>query len=651
MCGIAGILNLDGAPAEASLLRGMIQVLRHRGPDDNGVYADAAVGLAHARLSIVDLSSGHQPMKNADGSLWITFNGEIFNHVELRETLARKGHVFATTSDTEVILHMYAEAGEDCVRHFNGQWAFAIWDARKRKLFLSRDRLGIRPLFYARTARTFVFGSEIKSLLMHPGVERRLDLVALSQIFTFWWCLPPRSIFQDVLELPPGHSLTVERGDIAVRRHWQIEFGIEPNGHADVGACAEQLRGLLLDATRLRLRADVPVAAHLSGGLDSAVVAAFTRKVNDTPLKTFSITFEDPELDESVFQNEAVRRLGTEHQAVHCSTEDIGREFPDVIWHTETPILRTAPAPLFRLSRLVREHGYKVVLTGEGSDEILGGYDIYKEAKIRRFWAAQPDSKLRPLLLRKLYPYMRDLQRQPDAYLKAFFRVRPQDLASPFFSHLPRWELTGKLQMFFSRDVRAALRSYDPCAELEQQLPKDYARWDPFCQAQYLEAAYLLPAYILSSQGDRVAMAHAVEGRSPFLDHRVVEFAAQLPPHLKMKVLDEKHLLKRCTTDLVPASVRRRPKQPYRAPGVSSFFRADGSGAREAYVEELLSPQRLQKDGVFDPVAVEKLVAKAKRGHTIGVKDDMAVVGILSTQLVLDRFIENFSGRAGHGAV
>ena len=591
MCGIAGILNLDGTPAEASLLRGMIQVLRHRGPDDNGVYADAAVGLAHARLSIVDLSSGHQPMKNADGSLWITFNGEIFNHVELRETLARKGHVFATTSDTEVILHMYAEAGEDCVRHFNGQWAFAIWDARKRKLFLSRDRLGIRPLFYARTARTFVFGSEIKALLMHPGVERRLDLVALSQIFTFWWCLPPRSIFQNVLELPPGHSLTVERGDITVRRHWQIEFGIEPNGHADVGACAEQLRGLLLDATRLRLRADVPVAAHLSGGLDSAVVAALTRKVNDTPLKTFSITFEDPELDESVFQNEAVRRLGTEHQTVHCSTEDIGREFPDVIWHTETPILRTAPAPLFRLSRLVREHGYKVVLTGEGSDEILGGYDIYKEAKIRPCAAPsssvlpggsrdrrrrpaavsrprsshlliflvikiQPPTKLRPLLLRKLYPYMRDLQRQPDSYLKAFFRVRPQDLASPFFSHLPRWELTGKLQMFFSRDVRAALRSYDPCAELEQQLPKDYARWDPFCQAQYLEAAYLLPAYILSSQGDRVAMAHAVEGRSPFLDHRVVEFAAQLPPHLKMKVLDEKHLLKRCTTDLVPASVR-----------------------------------------------------------------------------------------------
>jgi asparagine synthase (glutamine-hydrolysing) len=641
MCGIAGILNLDGRCVEPADLHRMIERVRHRGPDESGIHATKQVGLAHARLSIIDLASGQQPMHNEDKSVSIVFNGEIFNHVELRAELLRRGRRFRTQCDTEVILRLYEEEGEECVRHLNGQWAFAIWDDRREELFLSRDRLGVRPLFYTVADGAFVFGSEIKSLFRLPRVTREIDPIALDQIFTFWVTIPPRTAFKDVLELPPGHSMTVRDGRIAVRRHWQLDFGGSPEAGADLhgseDACAERLLDLLADATRIRLRSDVPVGAYLSGGLDSTIVTALIRKVSQAPLKTFSVTFDDPEFDESAYQNEAVRFLGTEHQEARCTHDDIARVFPDVVWHTEKPILRTAPAPLYMLSGLVRQHGYKVVLTGEGADEMLGGYDIFKEAKIRRFVAARPESRIRPLLLKRLYPYLENLQAQPGAYLKAFFDVRPGETDSEFFSHTPRWNLTSRLKMLFADPLRAEIGSYDGYAELRAQLPSGYSRWDGFGQAQYLEATYLLPGYILSSQGDRMAMAHSVEGRFPFLDHRVVEFAARLPPRLKMKVLDEKYLLKRCAEGLVPPSVRKRPKQPYRAPDGKCFF----GGPRPEYVDMLLSPRRVEQDGIFNPFAVQKLVGKFRQGRAIGIKDNMALVGVLSTQVVVDQFVRN----------
>jgi len=405
MCGIAGVMHMDGALADPGLLRRMIQKVQYRGPDDDGVYVDQQVGLAHVRLSIIDPALGHQPMQDESGSLWITFNGEIFNYVELRAELVRKGHRFLTHSDTEVILHHYAEKGEKCVEDFNGQWAFAIWDKKKRKLFLSRDRLGVRPLFYTLHDRAFLFASEMKSLLSCPGVPRQIDPVGLDQIFTYWVTLPPRTIFRGIHELPPGMSLSVQDGKLETRRYWQLNYPshnggmIGPKAERDV---ASRLMDLLVDATRLRLRADVPVGAYLSGGLDSSVITAVVKKYTDNPLKTFSVTFEDAEFDESAYQKEVSRALGVERLEVRCADEAIGRVFARVIWQTERPILRTAPAPLYILSSLVRDNGYKVVLSGEGSDEMLGGYDLFKEAKIRRFWAACPDSKIRPLLLKRL---------------------------------------------------------------------------------------------------------------------------------------------------------------------------------------------------------------------------------------------------------
>lgn len=648
MCGIVGIVNLIGSPIDQGLLRNMLDMLQHRGPDAIGTYTDKQVGLAHARLSIIDLAGGHQPMHNEDKSVWITFNGEIFNYKELRQDLIRKGHAFATQSDTEVIVHLYEEEGEECVRYLNGQWAFAIWDANRQRLFLSRDRLGVRPLFYTIAGQTLLFASEIKSILAHPAVTRAIDLQALDQLFTFWVTLQPKTIFKDILELPPGHSLTVEHGKTFVQPYWQLNYPscVVPMDEQD---CADRLLELLADAVKLRLRSDVPVGAYLSGGLDSTVITALIKRFSDTPLKTFSVTFEDPEFDESAFQKTAINFLKTDHAEIHCSYQDIGRAFPQVIWHTEKPLLRTAPTPLYLLSRLVRDHGYKVVLTGEGSDEMLGGYDVFKEAKIRRFWGAFPESKIRPLLLKRLYPYLQNLQSQSPAYLKAFFHVRQDDLSSPLFSHLPRWELTSKTKMFFSEAVKSELKGDDVYTDLKGLLPSDYFKWDGFSQSQYLEAMFLLPGYILSSQGDRMAMAHSVEGRFPFLDHRVVEFASRIPPRLKMKVLNEKYILKRAVGDLVPLSIKKRAKQPYRAPEAKSFFGGDTGVARHEYVDELLSANRIQKDGIFNPDSVQNLVGKAQKGQAIGIRDNMALVGILSTQLVIDQFINNFSGRHKSG--
>ncbi|HWQ68958.1 MAG TPA: asparagine synthase C-terminal domain-containing protein, partial [Patescibacteria group bacterium] len=369
------------------------------------------------------------------------------------------------------------------------------------------------------------------------------------------------------------------------------------------------------------------------------------KRFTNTPLKTFSVTFDDPEFDESAYQKEVTHFLGTDHQEVRCTRRDIAQAFPEVIWHTEKPILRTAPAPLYLLSRLVRDNGYKVVLTGEGSDEMLGGYDIFKEAKIRRFWSAHPNSRFRPLLLKRLYPYLQNLQTQSDAYLQAFFHVKPEDRSDPFFSHLPRWDLTARIKIFFSEEVKSQLKAHDAYAEMKGLLPAEYFGWDGFSQAQYLEAAHLLPGYILSSQGDRMAMAHSVEGRFPFLDHRVVEFASTIPPRLKMKALNEKYILKHAVGNLIPPSVKKRSKQPYRAPEAQSFIGTAEQPVRNEYIEGLLSSDRVQKDGIFNPGAVQKLVEKIQRGRAIGIKDNMALVGILSTQLVVDQFIKDFDRR------
>jgi asparagine synthase (glutamine-hydrolysing) len=638
MCGIAGYVNGETGRLSRADLEKMMRSIRHRGPDASGAYLDGECGMGHLRLSIIDLSGGDQPMQNEDRSLQIVFNGEIFNYIELREELVRKGHIFATRSDTEVILHMYEDLGEDCVARFNGQWAFAIWDRNERKLFLSRDRLGVRPLFYTFAGGAFLFASEVKALFACPQVSREIDVEALDEIFTFWHCLPPRTAFRGVSELPPGHSAYVSGGAIQTRRYWDICYGSSDSSlETDAEDAQEQLLEILNDAVRVRMRSDVPVGAYLSGGLDSTLITALAKRYTDK-LHTFSVRFDEGEFDEGPYQREAARYLETEHDEVRCTNREIGEVFPQVVWHTEKPILRTAPAPLFILSRLVRNSGYKVVLTGEGADEMFGGYDIFKECKIREFWAAHPQSRLRPLLLRRLYPYLTNIQSKPASFLRLFYGVRPEDLQSCFFSHLPRWRVTTKLKLFFSDQTKSALDSREGTCDLKRDLPESYFRWSQFGRAQYLEARGLLPGYILSSQGDRVAMAHAVEGRFPFLDPRVVEMSARLPVRMKVNALREKYLLKRCAAGVVPPLVSQRKKQPYRAPDAQSFL----SDRSLEFVEDLLCPEQVQRDGVFDSRAVSALVKKGRDGQISGAGDNMAVVGIISTQLLVHQYINHW---------
>lgn len=637
MCGITGIIS-QGAPVQPEQLDRMLMSIEHRGPDGFGRWHAGNVAIGHARLSIIDISGGRQPMSNEDGTVWITFNGEIFNYVELREELAKKGHKFSTNSDTEVIVHLYEDLGERCVERLNGQFAFAIWDRKRSELFLARDRMGIRPLFYASSGGVFYFASEIKAIFAGGTVTRELDTAALDEIFTFWCTTPPRTAFKGVHELAPAHFLKVKNGVVTEKRYWDIPLSPEPEEMKFEDA-VEGLRELLIDSTRLQLRADVPIGAYLSGGLDSSITTALIRQLSTSKLHTFSVAFDDKDYDESHFQKEVAGALGTEHHEVRCSYKDISSVFPQIIWHAEKPILRTAPAPLFILSRLVRDSGLKVVLTGEGADEIAGGYDIFKETKIRQFWARFPDSRIRPLLLKRLYPYLPAFQNQSSAYREAFFNGGLSDPSDIFFSHKPRWQTTSKLKGFFSKDLESGRDVAGPEEKLKQTLPDGFSGWSSMAKAQYLEASGLLPGYILSSQGDRVLMGNSVEGRYPFLDHRVVEYCSKLPMRFKLKALNEKHILKEAMKGSIPASVVKRTKQPYLAPDSRSFF--SGSSVPD-YVEELLSESCISEFGYFNPKAVGLLVKKCKRGGAIGFKDNMAFVGILSTQLIHSLFIKDF---------
>lgn len=642
MCGIAGYFGTPSMhqPPEL-LLRRMIGAIRHRGPDESGTHVEPGVGLGHARLSIIDIDTGQQPMANDDGDVVVTFNGEIFNFVELRRELMAKGHVFRTESDTEVIIRAYEEMGPDCVTAFNGDFAFALWDRRRRRFMLARDRMGVRPLFYAWRSGCLYFASEAKALFEVPGIDAELDPVALDQTFTFWFPLAPRTAFKGICSLPPAHRMVASPHEVAVRPYWRLDYpdaaetaALDNRPEADI---AEELRGLLTDATRIRLRSDVPVGAYLSGGLDSSIIAALVRQMEPERLRTFSVTFESDEFDESAFQSEMVRALGTDHTAVPCRTADIGRMFPDVIRHAEQPLLRTAPAPLFALSRLVRDNAFKVVLTGEGADEVFAGYDIFKEAKLRRFCAAQPKSQWRQLLFQRLYPYLPALKGQSQSYRNAFFGAGLEATDDPLFSHLPRFRTTAGGKALFSAEMREELHGYDALDDLRAHLPADFSRWHPLSQGQYLETAHLLPGYILSAQGDRVAMAHSVEGRFPFLDHRLVEFASRIPPRLKIRGLREKHILREAMGDILPPSIGDRVKQPYRAPDSPAFV---GPEAPD-YVAGQLAPAAIAKAGFFAPRSVDKLVTKCRSGSFLGFRDNMAMVGILSTQLLHHSFAED----------
>ncbi len=640
MCGIAGYYNFKHRPEkDLSCLERMIASLQHRGPDGYGFFQDKRAGLAHARLAIIDLDGGWQPIHNEDKSCWIIFNGEIFNYPELRQQLLRRGHTFSTQSDTEVIIHLYEEKGEACLQELNGQFAIAIYDCNRQELFLARDRMGIRPLFYTVHNGQVLFGSEIKALFSASNdVPRAIDPAVLVEIFTFWSPGGNETVFKDVQQIAPGCLLKIDQsGRMTQKRYWEIPFGSATWSTDSEQDLAEQLRELLLDATRLRLRADVPVGAYLSGGLDSSSITSLIKNFTENRLKSFSVTFSDQVYDEQSQQNIMVEYLGTDHHSIHCTYNDIGKVFPDVVYHTESPVVRTAPAPLYMLSSLVRNKNYKVVLTGEGADEILGGYDIFKEAKVRAFIAGNSASSCRSYLLKRLYPYLALSPSRSAEYACRFFDTGAP-LDDVFYGHRPRWKTASGMHQFLTDEITSAVQN-KTVEKLQADWQNTLQGLDVLSRTQFLESRLLLGNYLLCSQGDRMSMAHSVEGRYPFLDHRVVEFACTVPPRLRMKALNEKNILKKAMADYLPHSIAQRKKQPYMAPDILSFF-----GDKEPdYVDFFLSEKLLGEAGLFKEKAVNRLLTKCRKKKRQGFRENMAFVGMLSTMIVYHKFIKEFA--------
>lgn len=640
MCGIAGVARRHPVGVSLEVLGRMAAAIRHRGPDGYGFFTSPLVGLAHVRLSIIDLAGGAQPMTNEDGSVVVSYNGEVYNYRELMSELESRGHRFHTRSDTEVLVHGWEEWGPELFNKLNGQFAFALYDRRNEQLVLARDRFGVRPLFYAERTGDLYFGSEVKALLASGAVSAEPDALGLDQVFTFWAARPPRTPFRDVWQLEPGMWATWQAGQLKIRRYYALEY---PEQAEEPPDALQSLDDILHRSVALRLRADVPVGAYLSGGLDSSITSALAAQASPFTLRTFSITFQDPRYDESVFQQAVAGAVGSLHTVRHIRDSDIAEALPAVIRHVETPLLRTAAVPMYHLAQATREAGIKVVLTGEGADELFLGYDLFKEVAIRLFCLSQPGSTVRPRLFDRLYPYLAaaGASKGGEVWRRSFLEAgTPGD---PLLSHLPRFRTAAWLREFYSEPMTSATGNHNALDELRGALPHAFRRWSPLNQAAYLEMVTLLSPYLLSSQADRVGMAHAVEGRYPFLDHRLFELAASLPTTSRLLGLREKRILRRWAKDLLPPSVLQRTKQPYRAPDGPPFL---GPSAPK-WVEDELAHGAVTRAGVFEPAAVAGLVRRCRKGQASGIREQQALVGVLSFQLWHREFIQGLASPPG----
>ncbi|MCB2219260.1 MAG: asparagine synthase (glutamine-hydrolyzing) [Bacteroidetes bacterium] len=644
MCGIAGIFHVKQSekPVHQQSIENMLRVIRHRGPDESGIYLEKNIGMGNVRLSIIDLSSGSQPLSAQNDRYWIVYNGELFNYPELRDELQSRGYHFHTSSDTEVVVQSYACWGPQCLQKFNGQFAISIWDSQKKELFLARDRAGIRPLFYTEKNGSLYYCSEIKGLFENPEIERTISRDGLAQVFRFWTTITPETPYENIRELPPAHYMLISQHQKKIERYWSLSFPINPDNIKEkpIGEYIEEFRELFRDAVKIRLRADVEVAAYLSGGIDSTVTTAFIHELEPGLLNTFSIGFTDRDFDESAYQNEASQYFGTHHTAFSCTSEEIGENFYNTVYFAEYPILRTAPTPMYLLSKKVRERNIKVVITGEGADEILAGYNIFKEAKIRRFWSREPESTARPLLLRQLYPYLPMMKDAKSSGLKMFFGFALADTQNPYYSHLLRWHNTSRISHYLNEDWKTNLTDESFRKLLDNMVHPDFNRFGELARSQYLEFSIFMSNYLLSSQGDRMAMGNSVEGRYPFLDYRVIEFASALPERYKLNALNEKFILKKMMKGYIPDSILNRNKQAYRAPITGSL-----TGERQPeFAKDLLSETSITSYGYFNNTLVSKLKEKIKSGKMVSEIDNMALAGILSTQLIHHLFIQ---GKAG----
>ena len=609
MCGINGIAfsSRSGSQIDATVLKRMRDVITHRGPDDEGIFVDGRIGLGHRRLSIVDVASGHQPMTNEDGSLHITYNGEIYNHADYREPLIARGHIFKTHCDTEAILHLYAEYGDDCVDRLRGMFAFAIWDRNKRELFIARDRLGVKPLYYVHAPDgSLYFASEIKALLEARAVKPELNFRAFSDYLANHATSGEETLFVGVKRLLPGHTLRWRDGEVKIRKYWDVSFAKQAQaGRSDQDYIAEWSE-LFKKSVQLRLMADVPLGMFLSGGIDSSAIAAVMSTLVDEPIKTFSVAFAEREANELEYARLVARTFKTDHHEIVISPEQFFAKLPDLIWHEDEPLAHPSSVALYFVSQLASQH-VKVVLTGEGSDELMAGYARYRKTILN-------------LALGEHYHRMvpsgvRDLVRKQFAGMtgsklrlklgRTFLNLAP-DIESIYFDNFSVFSRSLQNQLLTPGTIDR-MGGIDPYAGVREVLSQTDAQ-SLLDRLLYADIKTYLHELLMKQ--DQMSMAASVESRVPFLDHQLVEFTSSLPERLKLRGWTTKYVLRQSMKNVLPAAILDRPKMGFPVP-LGSWFR----GAYASVLDEYVLGSRALERGLFKPDFVRSLVEQHRRGE------------------------------------
>ena len=609
----------------------MRDVITHRGPDEAGLHVDRFAALAHRRLSIVDLSTGQQPASNEDGSVWIIFNGEIYNHADIRVELEARGHVYRTRSDTETIVHAYEEWGDDCVHRFRGMFAFAIWDAPKRRLLLVRDRLGIKPLYWTRAGDTLLFGSEIKAILASDLVTPQPNPDVLPEVLSTRYTSGSDTMFRGIHKLLPGHRLVFENGNVTITQYWDV-----PSRHSHQPSAISpdevvpRFRELLEESVRLRLMSDVPLGMFLSGGIDSSAIAAIMARLIDRPLQTFSVAFKERAFNELEYAREVARAIGADSHEIVIDDRDFFGALPKLVWHEDEPIAHTSSVPLYFVSALAREH-VTVVLTGEGSDELLAGYGKY----LRLAWnwrAGTVYEKVVPRTLRTsiatgVVPH---LPRKLARYAKRTFLAMDRTPEAMFFDNFASIRLADQWSLLAPglRSGATGARAYGASRAYFEKPNGCSTLLDRLLYADI--KTYLVE---LLMKQDQMSMATSIESRVPFLDHKLVEFAAQLPDAWKLNGLTTKRVLRESMKGLLPESILNRPKMGFPVP-----FAQWTRGGWNGVARDVLLDSRSRQRGIIDPAAVDRLLRDHAEGHTEG---GDRIWSLLNLELWHRTFIDN----------
>lgn len=594
MCGICGKLNFaHDSPVNTENLRRMLAPISHRGPDAEGIYISGPVGLGHKRLKIIDLATGKQPMCNEDGSVWVTYNGEVYNYKELTAHLVEKGHRFKSASDTEVIVHLYEEFGEDCVKHLRGMFSFALWDDKKKVLFIARDRVGIKPLYYVQTATSFLFASEIKALLADPSVQSEVEPTLIDRFLTYFYMPGEQTLFKSIRKLAPGHYLTIKDGQIKTQQYWDLSF---TPANRTFDQAVEELEHLLSLTVRDHMISDVPVGVLLSGGVDSSAVLSFAVENTSKPISTFTVGFEGGCTDERPFARMAAKAYGAQNHEISITAQEFWDFLPQYIWHMEEPVCEPPAIALHYVSKLAREH-VTVLLSGEGGDEAFGGYQSYRNF----YWLEKLKGCLGPFAS-MASTVASACMNETSRYGKYGSLLRTP-LPDYYYSHSsgPYEIFNSNYRELYTQDFLASIDT-NVRASLSQAYFAETSHLDPLDRMLYVDTKTWLPDDLLI-KADKITMANSLELRVPLLDQRILEFAASLPPTYKLKNTSGKHVLKQALSKRVPPEILYRKKSGFPVP-YSAWLNND---LRSLASEVLLDDSTIAR-GYFRREAIEKII-------------------------------------------